>query len=52
MLFDRAVRMDMMQMTIMQVVYVVAMSNPRVFAVRAMFVVVVGVQVGHVEAPC
>ena len=50
-LFDLAVRADMMHVTIVQVVDVVAVLNPGVFAVRAVLMVVIGVQIGHVKAP-
>jgi len=50
-LFDLAVRADVMEVTIVQVVHVVAVLQAGVFAVRAVLVVVIGVQISHVKAP-
>jgi hypothetical protein len=50
-LFDLAVRADVMQVTVVQVVHVVAVLNSGVLAVRAVFVVVIGVQISHVKVP-
>ena len=50
-LFDLTVRADMMQVTVMEEVNVVAVLNAGVFAVRSMFVVVIGVQISHGKTP-
>lgn len=50
-LFDLAVRANMMQVTVVQVIDVVAVLNAGVFAVRTVLVLVVGMQIGHVKAP-
>lgn len=50
-LFDLAVGADVMQVTVVQIVDMVAVLNARVFAVRAVLMVVTSVQISHHKAP-
>ena len=50
-LFDLAVRADVMHVTVVQIVNVVAVLDTGVFTVRAVLVIVIGVNIGHVKAP-
>ena len=50
-LFDLSVRADVMQVTVVQVVDVVAVLDTRVFTVRAVLVLVIGVEISHFKAP-
>jgi len=51
MLLHATIGVDMMQMPIVQVVDMTIMLQAGVFAVRAVLVVVIGVQVSHAENP-
>ncbi len=49
MLLHAAVSLHMMQVPIMQVIDVTIVLQPGVFAIRAVLVIVIGVQVTHAE---
>lgn len=49
--FNLTVRADVVQVTIVQVVHMVAVLNSGMFAARSVLVVVIGVQIGHVIVP-
>lgn len=49
--FDLAVGSDVMQVTVVEVVDVVAVLNSGVFAVRTVLVVVIAMQIRHVKVP-
>ena len=50
-LFDLTVGADVMQVAVVEIVHVVAVLYARVFAVRSVLVVVVGVQISHNKSP-